>query len=352
MNLISNFPLYDPAYNSIPFEELYLVKYKVVPSKMVLGNEKYSIDAFSMLLNDGFTIQVRYSDNSLKEEIFLLEKHGIFLRAKQCLDGDLKYFTFTFFYDIAVIKRVESLVESLEFFKIDSSKNKNRINLIKFEFGQYDLYEYEVKHSDVDIETNYDDDFLVVHNVIVERLNTDHDKGIVLLHGLPGTGKTNYLRYLTSILKKRIIFVPPSMSEMLMEPSLIPFLMEHKNSILVIEDAERVITDRLVNNSSSSGVSNILNITDGLLGDCLNIQIIATFNTDRDKIDKALLRGGRLIAEHKFGKLTVEKTNKLLKKLGKTGSSTEGLVLADIYNFDKEVYRSKNEKNKIGFKNA
>jgi muramoyltetrapeptide carboxypeptidase LdcA involved in peptidoglycan recycling len=31
------------------------------------------------------------------------------------------------------------------------------------------------------------------------------------------------------------------MAEMLSEPSIIPFLMDHKNSILIIEDAERVI---------------------------------------------------------------------------------------------------------------
>jgi len=31
---------------------------------------------------------------------------------------------------------------------------------------------------------------------IRDRLSTENDKGIVLLHGLPGTGKTTYLRHL------------------------------------------------------------------------------------------------------------------------------------------------------------
>ena len=69
--------------------------------------------------------------------------------------------------------------------------------------------------------------------------------------------------------------------------------MKHKNSVLVIEDAERVISDRQ-GHGSSAGVSNILNLTDGILGDCLNIQIIATFNMARERIDSALLRKGRL----------------------------------------------------------
>ena len=123
--------------------------------------------------------------------------------------------------------------------------------------------------------------------------------------------------------------------------------MEHKNSILVIEDAERVISDR-EGNGSPAGVSNILNLTDGILGDCLGIQIIATFNMKREKIDPALLRKGRLIAEHKFGSLNSEETNKLLKKLGKNVEVNEGMVLADIYNIDVETFKTQKE-NKIGF---
>jgi hypothetical protein len=70
----------------------------------------------------------------------------------------------------------------------------------------------------------------------------------------------------------------------------------------------------------------------------------------REKIDQALLRKGRLIAEHKFDKLTIEETNKLLKHLKKDFVSNEAMVLADIYNVDVEVHKSSNKKtNKIGF---
>ena len=125
--------------------------------------------------------------------------------------------------------------------------------------------------------------------------------------------------------------------------------MEHKNSILIIEDAERVIADR-EGNGSSAGVSNILNLTDGILGDCLNIQIVATFNMKREKIDQALLRKGRLIAEHKFTALNVDDSNKLLKSLGKEKTVDKPTTLADIYNIDEEVYKTENKTN-IGFKN-
>lgn len=90
------------------------------------------------------------------------------------------------------------------------------------------------------------------------------------------------------------------------------------------------------------------NLTDGILGDCLSIQIITTFNMKREKIDQALLRKGRLIAEHKFENLSVEESNKLFNHLGKDYITDKPMSLADIYNIDVEIYKT-NNKSKIGF---
>ena len=86
---------------------------------------------------------------------------------------------------------------------------------------------------------------------------------------------------------------------------MIPIFIENPDSIFVIEDAENIVLDRERNGNSS--VSALLNISDGLLSDCLNIQIICSFNTDVSKIDNALLRKGRLIAKYDFQDLEVEK---------------------------------------------
>ena len=57
--------------------------------------------------------------------------------------------------------------------------------------------------------------------MIRTRLSQKNDKGIVLLHGLPGTGKTTYLRYLIGKIKKRVLFVSPSVAGNLMNPDFI-----------------------------------------------------------------------------------------------------------------------------------
>lgn len=59
---------------------------------------------------------------------------------------------------------------------------------------------------------NYGNEFLKIHDTIMNRLTRQNDKGIILFHGDPGTGKTSYLKYLTTIIsEKEIIFIPPSM---------------------------------------------------------------------------------------------------------------------------------------------
>jgi len=98
-------------------------------------------------------------------------------------------------------------------------------------------------------------------------------------------------------------------------------------------------------------VSNILNMTDGVLGDCLNIQIIATLNTTREKLDTALLRKGRLIAEHEFKALTEDEASKVFKSIGIDKKVDKPLTLTEIYNHEEEDLAEKDQPKKfIGFR--
>lgn len=366
-NAPSFLQVYDTSYGSeIPMEQYFVLNFDSIVSKNSdglyycptilpyfesIGFEKHSLIS-SKNRRDENVMSVLYVNQKLKMMV-KVESHkgefnyflGVGGLSKDKKTDDLVQLTFL--YDI----KVGTLEKQLNFKKISEfkrEKKKSNINLVKSDMGHLDTEDYDLVIPPMDLGLNYGNEFSKIHDLIVNRLNQQNGKGIILLHGEPGTGKTSYIKYLTSlILEKEILFIPPSMAEMLSEPSIIPFLMSHKNSILIIEDAERVIADR-EGNGSPVGVSNILNITDGILGDCLNIQIIATFNMRREKIDTALLRKGRLIAEHKFEKLSVENTNKLLKHLEKDYISTEEMALADIYNVDVEIYKT-NKTSKIGF---
>ncbi|MDB3870634.1 ATP-binding protein, partial [bacterium] len=143
-------------------------------------------------------------------------------------------------------------------------------------------------------------------------------------------------------------FLPNNMVDMLATPDFVPFMMKHPDSVLIIEDAEKVVMNRN-GNGNEAAVSNLLNLSDGILGDCLKTQIVATFNTERQLIDKALLRKGRLIAEYKFDNLSLDKTIKLFKSLKIDYKPTESMPLSDIYNYEDNLGLEVNKPNKIGF---
>src|SRR5205085_2541054 len=44
------------------------------------------------------------------------------------------------------------------------------------------------------LEQHYNDDLISVNEVLLNRLNKENDKGLVILYGKSGTGKTTYIR--------------------------------------------------------------------------------------------------------------------------------------------------------------
>jgi len=209
-----------------------------------------------------------------------------------------------------------------------------------------DLKRFNLKPYDIDIKRNYNDDFENIDWLILNRLNTQNDKGLVLLHGLPGTGKTTYVRYLLSKINKNIIYIQPELAAQIGSPTFMTFLMDHPNCVLVIEDAEVLLKER--QRSENTAISNLLNLSDGLLSDCLNIQLVCTFNTGLSDIDGALLRKGRLIARYEFKPLEKDKAQALSNYLGYETILEKETTLTEIYNQGQVDFNKK--QNKIGFK--
>jgi len=131
----------------------------------------------------------------------------------------------------------------------------------------------------------------------------------------------------------------------LTNPDLLAILVENPNSIFVIEDAENIVINR--EQQSNSSVSTLLNLSDGLLSDCLNIQIICSFNTDLSRVDEALLRKGRLIAKYEFKALETAKAQQLSDQLGFQTKINKPTILNDIYNQNENDFQQR--KQGIGF---
>jgi len=330
--------IFDDNY-SFSSKKLFFAYFKMLPNQFKLANMN------GKEANKWF---LKNYENQIKEHLFFEEPdcktHYYFLYEDlivQLTD-----------YKIKLLFR-QTKTEIVEKLKSDFAKFKHRkrnlpeLQLLTTGFSGLETTRMVISKPKLKIEDNYNDDFLPIHKTILSRLQKKNDKGLVLLHGKPGTGKTSYIRYLICSLKKDVIFLPPNMAASITDPGLMSVMIENPNSIFVIEDAENIIIDR--NRSGSSSVSALLNLADGLLSDCLNIQIICSFNTDLSRVDNALMRKGRLIAKYEFNELETHKAQALSDKLGFDTRITEPMTLAAVYNQNDAEFSPVTYRKAVGF---
>jgi len=228
-------------------------------------------------------------------------------------------------------------------------KDKAKIYMLANSYGDLAFTALPMPEVSMNLELNYGESFPELHEKIVTSLNNDKS-GLYLFHGPPGTGKSSYVKHLLSgEVKRKIAYIPVGMINQLVSPDMIPLLMDNKDIILVIEDAEKALLSRETSENSDV-VSTILNLTDGFIGNALNISVVATFNVEKEKLDAALLRKGRLRHSYEFKKLTIAQSKRLAKSIGADSSKvTEDSTLADIYNMDVDTGYAAPVERRVGF---
>ena len=78
-------------------------------------------------------------------------------------------------------------------------------------------------------------------------------------------------------------------------------------------------------------VSAILNLSDGMLSDFLQLHVICTINCTAADIDQALLRPGRLVSHRVFKRLDIPQATALATSLGKTLAPAQDYSLAEVF---------------------
>jgi hypothetical protein len=227
---------------------------------------------------------------------------------------------------------------------IVNGEHKTKVHLfIKNQYGEYTFEPIAVNlPKDLDLELNYGKEFLEVDKKIKERLS-EKASGLFMFHGMPGTGKTTYIKYLADKVNRDFIYIPTTMIEnFTSDPNCLSVLIQKPNSVIILEDAEKAILKRQGDGMDSSAVSALLNLSDGILSDILKTAVVLTYNCPKQDVDDALKRKGRLQAEYEFGALSVEDAKKLAKKLKYPKKFIEDkinnpLTISEIYNLEKEV---------------
>lgn len=206
------------------------------------------------------------------------------------------------------------------------------------------------------VEDNYESRVVEDYRFLVKDLSSKSPRGrLVVLNGKPGGGKSYFVRGLINDVENVIfVVVPSSLIGHLSDPSFMPAILslqeeEKAPIILILEDADAALLPRGVDNMST--ISDLLNYADGIIGNIVDMRIIATTNAKKMEIEPALLRKGRLSREINITFVLPEQAKKIFARLVEKDLATisdlpedlnKPMILADIYDLA-WTYREKRE---------
>jgi len=191
------------------------------------------------------------------------------------------------------LPKFEPLFESEES-DTDLQSNTNTFTL---SLGTSGLELNNVKFVDIDqknIDNYYNDDTLKQVRKICKSFKK-FPKGLSLIYGERGTGKTSLIKYLSKKVNKNFIFVPCSFFETIVSsPEFRNFLNRIKDSIIILDDSDIYFSE--LYSKSNIFTNSILQLVDGLDSDDYNLHIISILNVKEvDQIDHILLECNNLI---------------------------------------------------------
>jgi hypothetical protein len=332
---------------------IYNKLFKIIPSEYHI-DKLYTLELFEYLTNNSKVIYRKIVEDGVETEhshilYAFLYKNMVVMITYYPLKEEPQYIKGIYFFHSP-----KDVINFDEFSAYELNKKPvSKIGIIKqTKFGPHVTWrdhETQNKFS----EDHYNDDFPAFFNDLSDKL-LENPTGLYLFYGEAGTGKSSAIRHLLTKVERKFVFIPPQMINYLSNPEFTELVLSSlKDSVLIIEDAEKALMKRETEDGfyNSELVSTLLNLTDGLYADLARTSIIATYNCDRNLIDPALLRKGRLRSEYKFTRLNVEKSQILMDKLGNAVKVDAPMTLADIFNYEKQYTNEERKKSKrvVGF---
>ena len=321
------------------------------PNRILIHNT-YSSKLFNKAIND-FILDKNVFTEVIPDSEELIINDKMFVKLDE--DCYLSYIvadrnmdnsfidSITFYYNNGYDK-VQDFVELLNECVLDFCEDdSNKLNTIGLSQNGLELEPVNFHNIDLEnIEMFYNEQTFKSVEKAIKKIKKA-DKGLTVLYGDRGTGKTSIINHLATKLDRIIIFIPNNMIEhTINNPDFRRFIKKYERPIIVLDDCEMLFNEMYKSNPISN---NLLQMVDGFLSDTMNVNIIALFNTDtEDDIDESLLDCNNLIDVIEFELLSIEESNELAKHLESNKKYKNKSRVIDIIK-----KRSSNEVNKIGF---
>jgi predicted AAA+ superfamily ATPase len=291
---------------------------RTILTEVIPDGEEYLInDKMFIRIGDGLYVSYvqidRNSDKSIINELCFIYK------------GDEDF------------KKIQEIIEKLNSCLVDfCEEQSDRVNTLSI--GPNGL-EIEPVHSsglDIDnIELYYNSKTFKSLKKMVKSIKKSK-KGLSVLYGERGTGKTSIINYLSTSIDRMIIFIPNNMIDTTINnPEFKRFLRRYPSPIIILDDCEMMFNESYAR--SNILVNNLMQLVDGFLSDSIEVQVITLFNVDTDsQIDHSLLDCNNLIDVVEFNKLSDEEATELSKFLDKSKKYKSPTRLIDVVKNRKE----------------
>jgi DNA replication protein DnaC len=219
------------------------------------------------------------------------------------------------YYKTDLYKDIEEYIPNLEKITFQEEIVEFKISCVNISPNGLELEPMELLIADYDnIDAYINDDTFKSINKLSKKINK-LDKGLSIIYGSRGTGKTTIINWIASNSSKSVMFIPLStIDATINNPNFKAHLMKNEGTLLIIDDCEIFNSDMYA--KSNTTFANILQMIDGFNSDDLMVNILLSFNLEsEEEIDDNLLECNNLIDIIKFDDLKKSKANKLCKLL-------------------------------------